>query len=379
MLPSVGHLAQPYIRLPRRRLTLGAKKWPNPIPNLPLEKTSFGPMSITIPLIRGFALFPALSWFARHGVPVEDALRRADLPQDLPSCPYRPVPLVLVASLLRTAAYEAGPDLPCRIVFEADNLELAFLGKVALGSETPREALAHIIPALPFYCSHEQVSVERKGNTTIVREFFSHRFDAATNHFLLQYAAAMVHRICGLDGRARLRFARIELPPHPEFGLKHLGQWFGAGLVETRSNGFSITVDNQMMDRRFNSVARPRTQGRPLLEQSPLRGDGSLSGSVRNFLVSMIECGQTPSIERLSAVAGISVRRFQRQLASEATSYSRLLAEVRHDEAQRRLHETDFTIAAIAAELGYSDQASLTRAFRRWTGRPPTHHRVQQS
>jgi AraC-like DNA-binding protein len=220
--------------------------------------------------------------------------------------------------------------------------------------------------------------MERTGDTTIVREFFSHRFDAATTHFLLQYAAAMVHRICGLDGTAHLRFARIELPPHPEFGLKHLVPWFGAGLVETRSNGFSITVDNQTMDRRFNSTARARIQGRLLPAQSPLRGDGSLSGSVRNLLVSMIECGQTPSIERLSTVAGISVRGFQRQLATEGTSYSKLLAEIRHDETRRRLHETDFTIASIAAELGYSDQASLTRAFRRWTGRPPTYHRVRQ-
>jgi AraC-like DNA-binding protein len=336
-------------------------------------------MSITIPLIRGFALFPALSWFARHGVPVEDALSRAELPQDLPSFPYRPVPLVLVASMLRTAASQAGPDLPCRIVFEAGNLELAILGKVGLGTETPREALARIISALPFYCSHEQVSMERKGDTTIVREFFSHRFDAATNHFLLQYAAAMVHRICGLDSKAHLHFPRIELPPHPEFGLKHLDHWFGAGLVETRSNGFSITADNRMMDRRFDSTARTRMRGRLLPAQSPLRGDGSLSGSVRSLLVSMMECGQTPSIERLAALAGISVRRFQRQLATEGTSYSKLLAEMRHDEAQRRLHETDFTIASIAAELGYSDQASLTRAFRRWTGRPPTHHRIRQS
>jgi AraC-like DNA-binding protein len=335
-------------------------------------------MSLTIPLIRGFALFPALGWFARHGMPVEDALKKANLPPDLASFPFRPVPLVLVASMLRTAARQLGADLPCRIVFEADNLEIAMLGKVALGTETPREALARIIPALPFYCSHEQVSMERKGEVTIVREFFSHRFDAETEHVLLQYATAMVHRICGLGGAGSAQFSRIELPPHPEFGLKHLLQWFGSGLVATRAHGFSITIDDQVMDRRFNSMTRDRVRGRQLPKQPPLRGDGSLSGSVRSVLVSMIDSGQTLSMERLSAAAGISARTFQRQLQAENTNYSQLLAEIRHDQAQRRLHQTNHTIASIAAELGYSDQASLTRAFRRWTGRPPRDFRVEE-
>ncbi|MFO0992266.1 MAG: helix-turn-helix domain-containing protein [Hyphomicrobiales bacterium] len=336
-------------------------------------------MSITIPLIRGFALFPALGWFARHGITEEEVLKSANLPPDLASFPFRPVPLVLVASMLCAAARQVGPDLPCRIVFETDDLEIAMLGKVALGAGTPREALARIIPALPFYCSHEQVSMERKGGATIVREFFSYRFDAETRHLLLQYAAAMVHRICGLDRASPERFLRIELPPHPDFGLQHLIPWFGAGLVETRSHGFAITVEDQIMDRRFNRMARSRVQGRQLPKQPTLRGDGSLSASVRSLLVSMMECGQTLSIERLSAAAGASVRTFQRQLRAEHTSYSELLAEIRHDEAQRRLYQTNATIASIAAQLGYSDQACLTRAFRRWTGSPPRHFRTQLS
>ena len=73
-------------------------------------------MSTTIPFIRGFALFPALSWFARHGIPVEAALEAAKLPRDMVTFPCRPVPLVQAATLLRVSARQVGPDLPYRIV-----------------------------------------------------------------------------------------------------------------------------------------------------------------------------------------------------------------------------------------------------------------------
>ena len=76
------------------------------------------------------------------------------------------------------------------------------LGKVALGARTPGEALARIVAALPYYCSHEQVSFERKAGQYVVREFFAHRFDPETKHTLLQYAAAMIDRILSMAGRS---------------------------------------------------------------------------------------------------------------------------------------------------------------------------------
>jgi AraC-like DNA-binding protein len=67
----------------------------------------------------------------------------------------------------------------------------------------------------------------------------------------------------------------------------------------------------------------------------------------------------------------MSERTFQRHLAEEGTTYSDLLADVRRGETLRRLRHRNVTIATIATDLGYSDQATFTRAFRRWTGVAP--------
>lgn len=68
---------------------------------------------------------------------------------------------------------------------------------------------------------------------------------------------------------------------------------------------------------------------------------------------------------------GLSARTLQRRLAEEGTTLSCVSDEVRRDEITRLLRDTDLPVAEIAARTGFSDAATLTRAFRRWTGQPP--------
>ena len=173
-----------------------------------------------IPLIRGFALLPTLHWLAEEGASIERALAEVGLSSSPITDPFRPIPLVHAAALLRNAAREHGPDLPCRVLSRSDSLEIAMLGKVALGARTPAEALRRIVAALPYYCSHEQVSFERKPGQYVVREFFAHRFDPETRHLLLQYAAArrahdQARRNASLARRSRARRSRRRGPRFP--------------------------------------------------------------------------------------------------------------------------------------------------------------------
>jgi AraC-like DNA-binding protein len=334
-------------------------------------------MSGAIPLIRGFALLPTLHWLADEGASVERALAEVDLSSSPITDPFRPIPLVHAAALLRNAAREHGPDLPCRVVSRSSSLEIAMLGRVALGARTPAEALGRIVAALPYYCSHEQVSFERKQSQYVVREFFAHRFDSETRHMLLQYAAAMIDRILGMAGDSAPRIAHIEVPPHPTYGVGHLRRWFGDGVAETRSRGITVIVDDRVMECAFDKVARDRLNPRGLNNGTPLRVGPDFSDSVKSLLNLMIENDEVPTMKRVVAAAGTSARTFQRQLEEEGTSFSELLADVRRSETFRRLKERNVTIAAIATDLGYSDQASFTRAFRRWTGTPPGQFRTR--
>jgi AraC-like DNA-binding protein len=66
-----------------------------------------------------------------------------------------------------------------------------------------------------------------------------------------------------------------------------------------------------------------------------------------------------------------STRSLHRMLASDGTSFKRLLDAVRFEVARQLLTGTDMSAAELAVALRYSDASAFSRAFRRWTGSPP--------
>ena len=68
-------------------------------------------------------------------------------------------------------------------------------------------------------------------------------------------------------------------------------------------------------------------------------------------------------------------RSFRRVFGSSARQY---LLRVRVEAACRRLAETEETVAALAAELGFYDHAHFTRCFHRIMGLTPAEYREQR-
>ena len=328
-------------------------------------------MPHAVPMVRAMSLVPAVRWLTANGRPVEPLLRAADLASAPFGDPLRPVSLLSVGNLLRAIAHAEGPDIPCRIVAEANVMELALLGRVALGTRTPAEALSRISAALPLFCSHEHLSVHPGPDEVVVRHSYAAPFEPETEHLMLQYAAAMADRLCSMTGAKSPRVRKIEIPPCPHHGVEHLRPWLGPGVHARQGHAISMTVAREIAERQFSRIARDRMLTERPPEMVALRGDGSFASSAAIMLDSMIEDG-LPSVEQLAAVCGTSRRTLQRRLGDEGTSFSVLLSEVREARAVRLLASGDDTIVSISAELGYRRQASLTRAVRRWTGLSPT-------
>jgi AraC-like DNA-binding protein len=78
-----------------------------------------------------------------------------------------------------------------------------------------------------------------------------------------------------------------------------------------------------------------------------------------------------PDFEAVAHKLGTSSRNLRRRLSAEGTSFRGLLDEVRNTLAERWLGAGERSITEIAFELGYSDAANFTRAFRRTRGLSP--------
>ncbi len=79
-----------------------------------------------------------------------------------------------------------------------------------------------------------------------------------------------------------------------------------------------------------------------------------------------------PSLDETARRLRVTPRTLHRRLGVEQTSFRAILEDVRHQSALEQLKDGDASIEEVAYILGYSDPANFRRAFRRWTGGPPS-------
>lgn len=93
----------------------------------------------------------------------------------------------------------------------------------------------------------------------------------------------------------------------------------------------------------------------------------------------MLDPGRSCTIERVAEKLGSSTRTLSRYLRASNMSFSTLRNGVRSQHAERYLRDSSLPIVDIAERLGYSDQASFSKAFRSWTGQTPGDFRRSQA
>jgi AraC-like DNA-binding protein len=81
------------------------------------------------------------------------------------------------------------------------------------------------------------------------------------------------------------------------------------------------------------------------------------------------------SIERCARKLGSSVRTLQANLSDHGLRFSEILEKQRIELAKVYLEQGDSSLDEVAAMLGYSEQSSFGRAFKRWTGSTPKSYR----
>jgi len=85
--------------------------------------------------------------------------------------------------------------------------------------------------------------------------------------------------------------------------------------------------------------------------------------------------GTFPNADEMAHRLGLSLRTFQRRLSESGKNYQGVIDEVRASLALEFLERTSLSMAEIAARTGFSEPASFRKAFRKWTGHPPSRYR----
>jgi AraC-like DNA-binding protein len=109
-----------------------------------------------------------------------------------------------------------------------------------------------------------------------------------------------------------------------------------------------------------------------LMSELPRAGDAI--GQVRAAIQRELGGGD-PSLGRVARALGTSRRALQRRLASEGVMFNDLLDEVRSAVARSHLARRELSVAEVGYLIGFAEQSSFSRAFKRWTGSSPADFR----
>jgi AraC-like DNA-binding protein len=126
-------------------------------------------------------------------------------------------------------------------------------------------------------------------------------------------------------------------------------------------------------------LARPTRAGDPrLLATVEELAESALSAQTRdNRFAAQVAArvrALLPDSAQLPSIADalhMSPRTLRRRLDDEGTTFSDLLDEVRESLARELAGDRALGLSEIAWRLGFSDLAAFSRAFKRWTGKPP--------
>jgi AraC-like DNA-binding protein len=328
-----------------------------------------------IPLIRVNTILPFVTFLDRIGTLTESLLRQAKLPtfssEDAETLIPRDRALDFIG---RSSRQEGIENLGLLVGQQISMANLGAFGRLVCQSLTLYDALSAIVRIYPGFNSGERYWFTQQGEQACFCQQYANL--PSTNlhhavHYSLMLLIDLIQMAAGkqwhpqelyLQSRHARGLADIEL-------LSEARLYPGAGFTVITFPSSYLSLPLQP---RLNLSENHRQKDLALLESSAPALD--FIGSLNQAIAALLRNGY-PDIHLVSQITGTSLRTFQRRLAEEGLTYSRLVEQVRFNTAIRLLQDPSLKLLDIAIELGYSDAAHFTRAFKRWTGTSPSEFR----
>lgn len=167
----------------------------------------------------------------------------------------------------------------------------------------------------------------------------------------------------------------VQLRHHPSGDADVYERFFAAPVAFAQPYD-ALVFSTSSLERAVLPSASPRavvhneTWAHALEQTKQSLGPAEVTHRVLDLLASTLRDGEPTSTEVAEAL-GMHPKTLSRRLRAEGTGYQRLLNQLRQRLAERYLMQPDLTVSQVATHLGYSENSTFCRAFKRWTGHPP--------
>ncbi len=174
----------------------------------------------------------------------------------------------------------------------------------------------------------------------------------------------------------RIEFCRPE-PPQPCVGEFH--KLFRAPLTFSAPL-YVMHFDKEMMRKPLPTANADvaRANDEVVTDYLAQLDDSDIVMQVRKHLTEQLPSGKATQ-ESIARALNISSRSLQRRLHEAGTHYSEILNDTRRELAIKHIRNSRLSMGEIAYLLGFAEVSNFSRAFKRWTSKPPGEYRTDAS
>lgn len=279
------------------------------------------------------------------------------------------VPLAAFTNLLE-AANEKFPRAGLRLAAALGSEALGFLGALMQGAETTRAALRVLERYIATFqdSTIQQVKLSFDGAAFVYQIMDDQIVRRAQD---AEFSIGIVFNI--------LRSLGAERPFEVMFEHAPIGRWrdydsyFDCPVYFNQPYN-ALVFTHEALDAKLTPH---EGDVRALAE----RLDALLSQRRDNATAVVASLIQTSTLEAglrfdgLARALGVSPSTLSRKLAREGVRYRAILHQRKRELAERLLAASSLSVAEIALQLGYAENATFSRSFLRWTGMSPRQYR----
>ena len=311
-----------------------------------------------------------------RGDDVGTLLRATHIAPDLLKKPRERIPASQVGALLEELARQyPGRALGLELATCHRITDTHVLGITAISSETTLAALRRLSQYQALVSTQEPLRLDEKKDTITITK--SAVQTAPAEHIIQSFLFAVlftaVREISGFSGDiVSVSFTgksmgeeasyRQIFGPRVAFSAQHASMVFPRDVLEkpiSTSNVDILTRNEPMLASLVRSVR-----------------ENSLPANIKMAILDRLP-EHTLTEDEAAAANNMSLRTFQRRLESEGTRFRVLLDQTRTHLAESLLADSTNTLAEVGFYCGFSEQASFSRAFKRWTGKTPSAYRAK--
>lgn len=209
-----------------------------------------------------------------------------------------------------------------------------------------------------------------------VRLGFDHgRGDAAVGPLLADFSLSILIAMCRVNAGKPMSPASVDLRRPEPANPQPWQAFFGCPIAFGQPvDGFLLAGEVANAPLPSANIPLANTFDAILTEQLAALFDDDIVSRCKAHVLQHLTSGM-PSAEEVARALGLSQRSLQRRLAALGLSFHGVVDETRHELARRYLDDPTKSVTEITFLLGFSEQSAFTRAFRRWSGMPPSIYR----